>query len=317
MDMKARTVGKWAIKLANAIINLLVTTIAALLIAYAAYALWDSTQIYRSADKSNYVAYKPTAANEGKSFGELQALNPEIFAWLSVYGTNIDYPVTQGQDNVKYVNTNAEGLYSLAGAIFLDCNNDKGFNDFNNILYGHHMAKKAMFGEIGMFSEKEIFDARRYGNLYFDMKDHGIEFFAFIHCDAYDTEVFTANIVEAEARRSYLENLWANAIYGRDIGVTIADRVIMLSTCSSSSTNGRDILIGKITDETYADPFLGLEINGGINMADGSAAGGDGQFGQAKKARPLIILAIMTPIMIILVIYYIRRHKKQNRGGKE
>ena len=253
--MKVKTMGKKTVKATNSIINTAVLTIVVLLIAFAGYALWDSKQLYQGADKSNYAVYKPTEEDEGKSFKELQIINPEVFAWLTVYGTNIDYPVTQGSDNMKYVNTNAEGQYSLSGAIFLDTDNSKDFSDFNSILYGHHMAKKVMFGEIDEFADKSKFDSHRYGNLYFDGKDHGIEFFAFLHTDAYDHAVFNANVND-DARQSYLDNLLVKATHARDIGVTIHDHIVLLSTCSSDSTNGRDILIGKLTDEVFDDQII-------------------------------------------------------------
>ena len=118
--MKAEAIARKMIKGANGVVDTIVLIIVILLVAFAGYALWDSNQIYQAADKSNYAIYKPTIEDEGKSFKELQAVNAEVFAWLTVYGTNIDYPVTQGTDNMKYVSTNAEGLYSLSGAIFLD-----------------------------------------------------------------------------------------------------------------------------------------------------------------------------------------------------
>jgi sortase B len=242
------------VKSINVIINTSVLIIIMLLSAFAVYALWDSNQLYDSADKANYSIYKPSAADEGKSFKELQSINPEVIAWLSVYGTNIDYPVTQGQDNMKYINTNAEGEYSLSGSIFLDSGNNSSFTDFNSIVYGHHMEKKTMFGEIGAFADKEVFDSHPYGNLYVDGQDYGLEFFAFVHADAYDSTVYTVNVSE-ENRQDYLNGLLAKAVNKRDIDVTTDDRIIMLSTCSSSSTNGRDILVGRITDKTYEDRF--------------------------------------------------------------
>ena len=248
--MKAEVICRKSIKFIDSTLNYIVLMIIMLLAAFAGYALWDSSQIHRAADKSNYAAYKPTAENQGKSFKELQTINPEVFAWLSVYGTNIDYPVTQGQDNMKYVNTNAEGLYSLSGSIFLDCNNRNDFSDFNSILYGHHMAKKVMFGEIESFSVRSVFDSHKYGNLYYDGKDHGIEFFAFLHTDAYDSAVFTP-AVQGEQRIKYLDGLLEKAMYTRDIGVNAEDRIVLLSTCSSNSTNGRDILVGRITSATF------------------------------------------------------------------
>lgn len=251
MSVTAISIGKKIVRIANSLVNLIVLTAILVLAAFGCYALWDSDQVYQAAHAARYEIYKPGIEGEGKSFEELQALNPEVFAWLTVYGTHIDYPVTQGGDNMKYVNTNAEGKYSLSGSIFLDCSNNKDFSDFNSIIFGHHMEKQAMFGEIGLCTEQSYFDARLYGNLYFGGKDHGLEFFAFIHTDAYDSSVFTPGVSGKEMQQAYLNNLLMKAKYSRDIGITIEDRIVLLSTCSAESTNGRDILVARITENAY------------------------------------------------------------------
>jgi len=254
MGKKVEAAGRKAIQIANYVVEITVMTILVLLAAFTGYALWDTKQLHQAALSANYAVYKPTVENEGKSFQELQTINPEVVAWLTVHGTDIDYPVTQGPNNMKYVNTNAEGKYSLTGAIFLHYKNSEDFSDFNSILYGHHMAGDAMFGQIGSFAKKDVFESRRYGNLYYNGKDFGIEFFAFVHCDAYDRTIFTENVEESQ-RKAYLEGLMAKATHTRDIGVTVTDRIILLSTCSTETTNGRDILIGRITDRLYPDAF--------------------------------------------------------------
>ena len=259
--MKAQEAGRKAIKAVNGAVNTAVLMIVLLLLAFAGYALWDAHQIYHSADKAQYAAYKPTAENEGVSFQELRAINPEVFAWLTVYGTNVDYPVTQAEDNQKYISTNVEGKYSMTGSIFLDKDNSMDFSDFNSIMYGHHMEKNAMFGEIDTFADMYVFETHRYGNLYFSGKDHGIEFFAFVHADAYDTSVYRTNVMGDEARQAYLDGLFDKSVYKRDIGVTTDDHIVLLSTCSSSSTNGRDILVGRLSGEVYDDPFAVAETN--------------------------------------------------------
>jgi sortase B len=310
--MKAEAISRKAIKITSSIVDYLVLMIIVLLLTYAGYALWDSNQIYRAADKSRYTAYKPTAANQGKSFKELQALNGEVFAWLSVYGTNIDYPVTQGKDNMKYVDTNAEGQYSLSGSIFLNCHNSSDFSDFNSILYGHHMAKKVMFGEIESFSNQGMFDSHRYGNLYFDGTDHGIEFFAFFHTDAYDDSVFTPNI-KGDQRGVYLDGMLAKAEFIRDIGVTTEDRVILLTTCSSSSTNGRDILAGRITDEVFEDQTINMNTGDGIVQT-----GLDSLYCLVTEAPIwalwlILILAIRLTVYILVTFYRFKRHVNQEK----
>ena len=294
--MKAEAIGIKTIKVTNSAINFAVLIIITALIAFAGYALWDSKQLHQAADKSNYSVYKPSQANEGKSFKELQAINDEVFAWLTVYGTNIDYPVTQAEDNMKYVNTNAEGRYSLSGAIFLDFNNSKDFTDFNSILYGHHMAKKVMFGEIGDFADKAMFDSHKYGNLYFNEKDHGIEFFAFLHADAYDHSVFTAAVLDGD-RQAYLDNLLMKSMHIRDIGVSIQDRIVLLSTCSSDSTNGRDILVGRLSDSPFDDQVI-TETNSGIeNISTGRDI--------VVKEIPLwaiLLVVVLTALLIVRIL---------------
>jgi len=312
--MKADKIGRIAIRGVSNLVNFTVLTVIILLLAFAGYALWDSNQIYEAADKSQYAVYKPTIENKGKSFKELQAINPEVFAWLSVYGTNIDYPLTQGKDNSKYVNTNAEGKYSLAGALFLDYKNSRDFSDFNNILYGHHMEKKMMFGDIGNFAEKNMFDTHWYGNLYFDEKDHGIEFFAFIHTDAYDKKIFASGVKEKEIRQELLDYLLENAMYKRDVEITTEDRIVLLSTCSSSSTNGRDILIGKISDEPYDDPFMKNKKEADIK--EQLHVDSKSSFYNKMPVWLLILLILfilIILIILILVIDRIRYKKKQSK----
>ena len=254
MGIASKT-GRMTIKMINSAIDTAVLIVILLLVAIGCYALWDSDQVHQSASSEQYERFKPTAENLGLTFDELKVVNPDVFAWLTVYGTHIDYPIVQGEDNMRYVNTNAEGNYSLSGAIFLDYNCCRDFTDFNSILYGHHMEKNAMFGEIGNFSDKEYFDARKYGMLYFNGKEHGLEFFAFIHADAYDKTVYRTNLEREEDKQEYLYRLYDLAVHTRDIRITTDDRIVLLNTCSHFSTNGRDILIGKITDDVFEDPF--------------------------------------------------------------
>jgi len=257
-----------AIKLGSEAVNGIVLLVILLLLAFSCYAMWDSKQVYQAAQAAHYEIYKPTSEKGALSFKELQAINPEVFAWLTVYGTHIDYPVEQGPDNMKYVNTNAQGQYSLSGAIFLDCNCNRDFSCFPCILYGHHMEKDTMFGEIGKFADKSFFDARRYGMLYYNGREHGLEFFAFIHANAYDGKVFRADVTDHEA---YLDTLYSKAQYIRDMQITADDKIVLLSTCSASSTNGRDILAAKITNNTFKNTFKTNETSkkGSVLKVDG------------------------------------------------
>ena len=100
--------GKKSIEIVSAILNITVLIVILLALAFGCYAIWDSHFVTKSALAVEYEMYKP-ADDGGLTFKELQAINPEVVGWLTVYGTNIDYPVVQSDNNWKYINTRRQG----------------------------------------------------------------------------------------------------------------------------------------------------------------------------------------------------------------
>lgn len=242
---------KKIINLIDNIINSLLLCICIFMLSFGIYTMYDSNSIYEEADSSNYAQYKPTAGNEF-SFDEMLEINNEIVAWVNVFGTNIDYPIVRAINNEKYLNLNPLGEFSLAGSIFLDYRNSPDFSDFSSILYGHHMEKKVMFGQIAEFTSESVFNRYKYGSLYYNGKEHGLEFFAFLEVDAYNSSIFAVHI---EDRQAFLDNLLKSSMYTRDVDISTDDHLIYLSTCTSNITNGRHILVAKITDEIFENTF--------------------------------------------------------------
>lgn len=239
---------KIIIKVADALVSLLIVLCFLPVLLYGAYAIWDSEQIYKQADQSVYQTYRPVSA-VGESFAELQEINPEVFGWLMVDGTNIDYPLVQAETNSKYVNTDVNGEFSLAGSIFLDCRNDNTFSDVNSVIYGHHMQKDVMFSGLERFADQDYFDAHPYGKVFYTNAWHKIEFFAFVNADAYDSVMFNTELSGSEGHQIYLDYVREHAGIFLDLSFTPEDHYIALSTCADTSTNGRYILVGRIVND--------------------------------------------------------------------
>lgn len=298
---------RFLVKLASGIVNFAVLAACLLLFSYGCYAVWDSQQLTQAADAKQYEIYKPTD-EDTRSFVELQAINPDVFGWLNVYGTNIDYPLLQGEDNSKYVNTNVDGEYSLIGALFLDYRNKPDFSDFNSIIYGHHMAEDKMFGDIADFADRDFFDSHRYGSLFYEGKTHGIEFFTFLEVDAYD-ELYTPAVEGEENRQGYLEQIMEQAVYTRDLPVGTSDHLVLLSTCTSLLTNGRHILVGRITEEVQSDPFYEEE--------EKQLAGADAQDLLTHLTEIPLWLKVTIVLVLLLALggagYIVRRKWKKKR----
>ena len=315
-QQRQKKIGKKIVAVTNSIVNLAVLFVLLLLFLFGGYALWDSNQIYKAADSSVYSMYKPTYENT-ISFEELQKTNKDIFGWLTVYGTHIDYPLVQGEKNSTYLNKDIKGNYSVSGSLFLDYRNSPHFTDFNSVIYGHHMDKNVMFGEIEYFANKTVCDEHQDGSLYYDGEEHGIEFFAFLEVDAYDTSVYNIPVQEASSTQ-YLDNLIKKAKNIREIGVTGDDRIIILSTCTAESTSGRHVLIGRISNETYANAF---EYS---NNSDNDVNHIFNRFSVmeilARFSGWLWILWILLILLILFLIYSIvskRKRRKSQEGNEE
>lgn len=73
-------------------------------------------------------------------FEELQAVNPDVYAWITVPGTDIDYPILQhASDNSYYLMHNIDGSYGYPGCIYTENMNSKDFTDNNTVIYGHNI----------------------------------------------------------------------------------------------------------------------------------------------------------------------------------
>ncbi len=243
----AAGMARWGDRILTALLSILLLVI----LAYASFALWDTWRIYDSAGiDEDLLRYKPqlNLVEEGDGFAELLQINPEVCAWLTVEDTHIDYPVVQGEDNAKYVNTDVYGEFSLSGSIFLDYRNAGDFTDSYSLLYGHHMEGGVMFGELAQFLKQDYFDEHPTGTLLLPNRACRIEIFACLQTDAYDTQVFyPGNLSEGELNQ-FLERIKEDSAQYREIGVSSQDRVIALSTCSDTSTNARTVVFGRLIE---------------------------------------------------------------------
>ncbi|EKC43854.1 sortase, SrtB family, partial [human gut metagenome] len=146
--------GDWLVSFVAAIL-------ATVMLLYGGYALWDTAMLYQGAFVSqNLMKYKPSVSVDEDDAGleELLAINPDVRGWLTIDGTHVDYPIVQGEDDMEYVNKDVYGEFSLSGTAFLDSENTSDFSDCYNLLFGHHMANGAMFGDVARFTDRTYFE---------------------------------------------------------------------------------------------------------------------------------------------------------------
>lgn len=290
---KRNVIAARVIRFFDQVTDLLFLALVMAAVVYGVYSIRDTQQIYTASDANRYTAYKPAEAKDSPNFAELSAINPDVCGWISIYGTGIDYPVVIGGNNDEYINKSVTGEFALGGSIFLDSANKRDFSDFNTVIYGHHMEKSRMFGDLDKFEDQQFFDTHAYGSLYYGGALHGLHIFAMVDADAYDGTLYNPHVEGADEERRYLAYIRRIARYTRDAGVSPGGHIVMLSTCASG-TNARYVLFAGITDTVPADPYK----QDGKTSVSRRAAGG----GHALRAGWLaLILAGSAGILVILL----------------
>lgn len=254
------------IKTMSGITNYVILALLLFCLMLGSYALLDTAMVNEETNTTEFAAYRPSE-DDSLTFEDFKKINEDTIGWLDVYGTNVNYPIVQGDDNKFYIDHSAKGSYSGAGAIFLDYRNDPKFTDFNSIVYGHHMAEHAMFGDLDEFKDRNYFDTHEYGSLYIDQKEgqqqYGLEFVGFIEAGAYDGNMYDLDVKGRGEESAYIQYLKDHSIYWRDsVSVGGDDHLVLLYTCTEDLTNGRHLLVGKIIDQVPENVYLEDEDTG-------------------------------------------------------
>ena len=185
-------------------------------------------------------------------FEELQAVNPDVYAWITVPGTDIDYPILQhASDNTYYLMHNIDGSYGYPGCIYTENMNSKDFTDNNTVIYGHNMKNGSMFAQLHKFEDPDFFKENREVLIYLpDEVLHYTIFAAHIYDDRH--LLYSFDFTDSEVYQKYLDSIFStrdmSANIDKDITVTTDDQIITLVTCIGSQPTNRLLVQAVLTD---------------------------------------------------------------------
>lgn len=168
-------------------------------------------------------------------FAALQEMNPDIYAWIQVEGTAIDYPIVQHpEDNGYYLNHTVEGEEAIEGAIFTEDYNKKDFEDPNTVIYGHNMKNGSMFRSLHEFSDRSFFNENRDITIYLpDQIRHYEIFAAYLYDSRHILQSF--DFSDEKVFESYLKSVFSirdmSSYVDSSVEVDKDSKIITLSTC--------------------------------------------------------------------------------------
>lgn len=177
-------------------------------------------------------------------FEKLQEINPELYAWVRVPNTAIDYPVAQhqGEDQEFYLHRDMYGNSQYAGCIYTENLNRMDFTDPVTVLYGHNMKNGSMFQNLHYFLDAGFFEENKYIYIYIPGKTLIYEIFSAYPYD--DRKILTSfDFRDEEVLEKYLEECQhprsMEALTRDEIEINTNSKIITLSTCIAGQTDQR------------------------------------------------------------------------------
>lgn len=184
-------------------------------------------------------------------FDELTALNDEIYAWIEVPGTVINYAVVQsGTDDLFYNNHGVDKAYFSGGSIYSQRYNSRDFQDSMTVLYGHNRQSQTMFAQLNSFADAAYFD--EHPDIYIYTPDTVYRYAVFAaYPHSSEHLLLCYDFDDPDQFRGYFAALGdgVNANYRRELFPEWGDKVLTLSTCYKQNRMQRYLVQGVLVEE--------------------------------------------------------------------
>lgn len=169
-------------------------------------------------------------------FSELKSINSEVFAYINILGTNIDYPIIY-DENEYYLNRTIEGEYDYHGTLFVQHYNTNTFKDKNTIIYGHNLIDNTMFSQLHKYEDEQFFAEHKEIHIYIEGKNLTYQIFAaFQFTDVHI--MYQYKFENNEQMQDFLtdaKDIGTQMIWDESVKIKEDDCIITLSTCANGN----------------------------------------------------------------------------------
>ena len=198
---------------------------------------------------SKYISYENTPDWAKMCQVDLAALsqrNSDCAGYLYVENTDISYPIMYSGDDAFYLHKDFNKADAKAGSIFLEGMNTPDFSDSHTLVYGHNMRNLSMFGSLKYFkSEENYLDSHQYFQITTPEGKFRYQIFSYFDTPV-DSWVYAVPFEDCPEFEDYIAELKNKSYQPIDCDVKSADKIVTLSTCSTSGM--RFVVNGVLVD---------------------------------------------------------------------
>lgn len=180
-----------------------------------------------------------------KNLDALREVNPDVMGWIEIPGTQLAYPIMDGDDNEYYLEHTWDKKSSNAGSIFLEQLNNTDLRDFNTLLYGHRMMNGTMFGSLKHFNTNEHYKNHPYVYILDDAGVHRYEIFA-AYTAPVDGSTFVYGFRSEEGMQVFIDYCLSKSEINTGVVPTLDDKILTLVTCTGRGYEARWVVQARL-----------------------------------------------------------------------
>lgn len=188
-------------------------------------------------------------------YAAMSKLNDDYVGWLKINNTSIDYPVMYTpEDPEHYLRRAFDKTRSISGTPFVGEGADINSDCF--IIYGHNMGNNdtIMFGTLDNYKNKEFWKKNPSFSFYTASGKRTYQVFAAMETRILYTDEEGLRYYHYSGKLSETDFadltgwLIKNSLYDTDIVPVYGEQILILSTCSYQTKNGRFITAARLVN---------------------------------------------------------------------
>lgn len=183
-------------------------------------------------------------------YQQVYAQNNDLAGWIRIDGTVIDYPVMwHPEEKDYYLEKNFDLEYSKHGCIYLRELCDPFQPSDNLVIYGHYKQDGTMFHDLHGYYRESYWKDHPFIEFDTIYERHTYQIIAVFKtnvasADFYPYHKFN-NAKNAEEFDQYVEDVKRMSFYDTGVDAQYGDKLITLSTCEYTLSDGRLVVVAK------------------------------------------------------------------------
>lgn len=166
--------------------------------------------------------------------------NNDYAGWIHM-DNGVNYPIVQGETTDEYLHLDFHRKESSSGSIILSSKNNRDFSDRVNVLYGHNMRNKTMFGNNQNYLSEDY--ARQHPYVFLHLEGR---YLVYRVCALLQTtensDVYSFDFGNEKEFLDYIGYLTSESLYVHD-SIGTSDRLLLLSTCTGSAGGEKRLVV--------------------------------------------------------------------------